>query len=183
MSARNTMSWPYIAGFFDGEGSIRLYQRGVQWSVAQSGKRGIAVLADIKKFLASDGITSSIYCPKKITKAIPCLVATGRENVSYLVGRLMPHLHVKKSECQDVLRYFRLFPSRAKGGALGLCISRGRREGKRSRGKARLTDEQVREIRIGLSRGERLASLALRYGVHFNTISGIKRGASWTWLI
>jgi hypothetical protein len=181
---RNTMSWSYVAGFFDGEGCIRLYQRGVQWSVAQSGQRGVAVLTDIKMFMSSDGITSSLYRPKQTkTGTINCLVATGRENVSYIIGRLMPFLHVKKSECQDVLRYFRLFPSRAEGKALGLCISRGRREGRRSKGKAVLCEDQVKEIRLRLAGGERQASLALRYGVHFNTIAGIKRGTSWTWLV
>lgn len=175
------MSWPYVAGFFDGEGSVRLYQRGVQLTMAQSKKRGVEVLTDIKMFLASQGITSSVYQAKDISLA-SSLYATGRENVSLLMTRMMPYLHVKKSECQDILRYFRIFPARVHGNALALCISRGRQEGRRSRGKARLQDEDVREIRMALSRGETGTSLASKYGVHFNTIYGIKGGVSWTWL-
>ena len=41
---------------------------------------------------------------------------------------------------------------------------------------AKLSDEQVREIRRALARGERVGNLARVYGVHKSTVSRIKHG-------
>jgi hypothetical protein len=56
-------------------------------------------------------------------------------------------------------------------------------ESKRQRGvghyKAKLTDEQVLEIRKAYQTGETQAFLARRYGVTFGTIASIVRGKTW----
>ena len=54
------------------------------------------------------------------------------------------------------------------------------RNGGRVRGDShpctKILDAQVREIRLALSRGERVGDLARAYGVHKSTISRIKHG-------
>ena len=54
------------------------------------------------------------------------------------------------------------------------------RNGRHARGDShpctKLLDAQVREIRLALSRGERVGDLAKTYGVHKSTISRIKHG-------
>jgi hypothetical protein len=54
------------------------------------------------------------------------------------------------------------------------------RNGRRSRGErhpsSKLSDEQVREVRLALSRDAKGRDLATAYGVHKSTISRIKRG-------
>jgi group I intron endonuclease len=47
---------------------------------------------------------------------------------------------------------------------------------------AKLTEEQVREIKIAIANGETGAALARKYGVGHTTISGIKSGRVWAWL-
>jgi hypothetical protein len=49
-------------------------------------------------------------------------------------------------------------------------------------GQARLTEEQVIEIRAALRRGERRKDIALRYQVSPTTVTHIKTGACWGWL-
>lgn len=44
---------------------------------------------------------------------------------------------------------------------------------------ARLTSEQVAEIRAALHEGEKPSALARRYGVTDSTVSKIKKGATW----
>ena len=48
-------------------------------------------------------------------------------------------------------------------------------------GHARLTAEQVLEIRRRLAAGEMQRDVAARFGVHKTTISQIKRGKNWRW--
>lgn len=56
------VTWAYLAGFFDGEGTICVGStRGMQWSVAQAHERGRDVLRRIQSFLAIRGIKSSLY--------------------------------------------------------------------------------------------------------------------------
>ena len=54
------------------------------------------------------------------------------------------------------------------------------RNGGRVRGDShpftKILDAQVREIRLALSRGERVGDLARAYGVHKSTVSRIKHG-------
>lgn len=47
-------------------------------------------------------------------------------------------------------------------------------------GRARLTAEQVKEIRVRRSNGDKLKDMANEYGVHKNTIWWITSGQTWT---
>lgn len=104
------MSWPYIAGFFDGEGNVRLSGSlsSVQLSLHQSGKRGKKVLETIRDFLLNEhGISSRVAEREERTKNQPMfrLYIYNRVGVVMFIHGVMPYLHVKKVECQDLLRY------------------------------------------------------------------------------
>src|SRR5580693_6661318 len=127
------LSWQWLAGFFDGEGSINLKERsGTHWSVAQAHARGIRVLNEVKEFLAENGIPSALYTRKG--DGCHCLYVSQRELVNQIVAHLMPYLRVKKTEAQDIVRFHKLFPSRTRGPALGIVISENRRTGITHRG-------------------------------------------------
>lgn len=49
-----------------------------------------------------------------------------------------------------------------------------------ARGKARLTEDQVREIKRRLAAGDLTRALAEEFGVHISSISNIRRGRSWS---
>jgi hypothetical protein len=49
-------------------------------------------------------------------------------------------------------------------------------------GSARLNEEDVRDIRVRLARGQFQQSIADCYGVHIMTVSDIKRRKTWEWL-
>lgn len=176
------MNWNYIAGFFDGEGTICTTARGIQWSIAQSRERGRVVLEDIRTFLAEQGIKSSVY-QKKDRASMFTLYVTDRERIKKLLLMLYPYLRIKRVEVQDCLRYMRLFPRRKSGAVLGMLISETRQirhgnAGERH-GKAKLTMVQVDEIRRALDDGTPRIELARRYGVHYNTITAIRAGVTW----
>jgi hypothetical protein len=114
------MSWQYIAGFFDGEGSIATgagyNSRRVGIYIAQSGDRGLWVLTEIQKFLADCGIKSSVFATGKIgkngmTKQAYRLGVCGFISARDFLVAVFPYLYIKKTFAQDVLRYDKLFPS------------------------------------------------------------------------
>lgn len=105
------LSWPYVAGFFDGEGSIRIRQMGCEASVSQSRLRGLRLLTEMRCFLALHGIASKVTPhtsdnPFQMYK----LTISKRRNVIAFVRNMLPHLHIKKSECEDFVRYWKAFP-------------------------------------------------------------------------
>lgn len=63
------------------------------------------------------------------------------------------------------------------------CVSRGRLARGSRTGTAKLTEEEVLEIKFGLSRGETLMSLAIAYGVSQWTIHQIAHGLAWVHVI
>jgi len=170
------MSWAYIAGFFDGEGHIGMQGRGIQLSMAQSRKRGLEVLREIKEFLALHGVKSSTYINKNPEKC-HSLWVTNRPDIRYLLNLLMPYLHVKKEEAQDHLRYITMFPAIKRGTLLGAAISEAKQRNY-SAWRRKLSVEQVREIRSRLAT-EKDRDLSVAYGVHRNTIYAIRVKASW----
>ena len=50
-------------------------------------------------------------------------------------------------------------------------------------GRAKLTDEQVKEIHERANSGEKGRALAAEYGISTSVVSKIKRGQQWTHLI
>jgi hypothetical protein len=103
------MSLQYIAGFFDGEGTIRISAKGgLQISIAQKGERGRQVLNAIRSDLTLLGVTARMFGVTK--QAMYPMGVTGQENVLKLCRLLLPYLHVKRTEVADHLRFYTLFP-------------------------------------------------------------------------
>jgi hypothetical protein len=127
MERRGTglLSWPYIAGFFDGEGNISLgrqkrcgddaYSRGaLRIHITQAGDRGKRLLDEIAVFLRDAGITARTGVhfkgDDKHQRSYRLRIDGFRGCIPFLTA-LFPYLHIKKLEAQDVLRYNRLFPT------------------------------------------------------------------------
>jgi LAGLIDADG-like domain len=110
------INWAYIAGFFDGEGHIRQDQL----QISQSRDRGLLMLSRVKDWLANEGIHSGVqsnpYIRKGQTDLSHYLYITNRDNIEKFLNGVLPYLEIKRTEAQDTLRYFRLFPRRNKGG-------------------------------------------------------------------
>lgn len=114
------MSWQYIAGFFDGEGSIGLgaHNTGRKAVVymAQSGRLGLSLLHVISKFLATEGVKSSVFETGRTGvhgRTMPSyrLNICGYASVVTFVLNVLPYLYIKKVVAQDIIRYNKLFPN------------------------------------------------------------------------
>jgi hypothetical protein len=125
------MTWPYIAGFFDGEGSISVVTRRaastscITVSLAQSSETSHSpdVLTHIGAFLAKQEIRHGIYAGKIYegtrltngrtvrTNLTPWKIQIfNRDGVSRFLSGIRPWLIVKKVKAEDVLRFLYLFP-------------------------------------------------------------------------
>jgi hypothetical protein len=114
------MSWQYIAGFFDGEGTIPVRNNhGLipKPSIVQTGEVGILLLNLIKNFLESKGIKSSVYEDvrggnnvKSHWKKIHMLHVTNNESSILFLKGISPFVHIKKVAVHDVIRFAKLFP-------------------------------------------------------------------------
>lgn len=80
---------------------------------------------------------------------------------------------VRTNNHADNLEWVTRQANRAHAIAFGL-IAKGSRQRH-----AKLTEEQVREIKKELAKGATSASLGRRYGVRYTTISAIKNGRAW----
>jgi len=109
----------YVAGFFDGEGCVRTYARHSRFTgchsriqISQSGDRGKSVLLEISEFLSTYGIVSQVngheYKNPKYLKGW-CLQISRIECVKAFIRLMLPYLHVKKVESQDVLRFLSIY--------------------------------------------------------------------------
>ena len=107
------MTWPYIAGFFDGEGNVStpFGRTIIRVQITQAGEVGLVVLREIADFLAEHGVKSSIRHAKPIAgrKEVYILYTQATHAVEFLKA-VMPYLRVKKVVSQDVVRWRRLFP-------------------------------------------------------------------------
>jgi hypothetical protein len=122
------MSWEYLAGFFDGEGTVYLPSTGTaigpRLSIAQSGTEGLAVLTEIGQFFAEQGIKSAIarrkhHKPRLVEGSRPVwmLSMAKRADVEIVMSRLLPFLRIKKVATQDILRFLKLTPPLNQGSA------------------------------------------------------------------
>jgi len=92
------MNWEYIAGFFDGEGSISIVNKKYcNWRLSQGIKQN-NVLFQIQIFLNTQNIKSHLYIyPTKANK-MTYLHITNHKNVLKILKNLYPYLIVKKKK-------------------------------------------------------------------------------------
>src|SRR6266851_292900 len=111
------MSWKYVAGFFDGEGCIGVYRQtsskkystgSPRAQFVQAQERGREVLEAIQAFLAVHDIKSAVrvhFVGDTRWKRSYCLRLTDFKQVVSFATHVLPYLWVKRTECQDFLRY------------------------------------------------------------------------------
>lgn len=114
------ITWDWLGGFFDGEGSVTLQQHhvwgsGISVDLPQSGPEGLTILTEIKQFLLENHIeTNALYVipPIGLSKKTPYrLKVNKRESVILLLSQLIPYLRIKKIKVQDYLRHIKVFPT------------------------------------------------------------------------
>ena len=116
---QSIMNWSYIAGFFDGEGSLwfaRASTGGGIHAQITIGQSSELVLQKMAAFLVGHGILAKVSQRKKQEgnlqkKEFFVLYVTNLINVRKFLEGVMPYLVVKKVGAQDVLRYMRLYPA------------------------------------------------------------------------
>jgi intein/homing endonuclease len=120
------MNWDYVAGFFDGEGSMVLTtDRGgerksinVQISIGQSNKEVLLLILD---FLKEQGICGGVYTKteKRMSalsrKTMYTLIVGNRRNVVLMLTQLVPRIHVKRHWAEDILRFLKVYPAMERG--------------------------------------------------------------------
>jgi len=114
------MNWAYIAGFFDGEGSVGTCPatsgRHASVYIAQSGARGLLVLEEIREFISGWKIKSSVFCTGKATQHMRTMPSyrlgiCGFTSTVAFLRIVFPYLRIKKAAAQDLIRYDKMFPS------------------------------------------------------------------------
>lgn len=127
------VGWAYIAGFFDGEGCVKVrpecspgHGYGTPMvSIVQTRERGRLLLEEIQAFLASYNIASKVrnYTPKNLNHQQSWgLWIYSRPSVCLFIRRVIPYIKIKKVEAQDVLRYSKLFRMPRRGPSHSMLI-------------------------------------------------------------
>lgn len=105
------MDWSYVAGFFDGEGSIHKDKKSNSWTV-QLTQKDREVLDQIREFLINHSISPvGIYYRlngKTINDKhfdIHILIFSKRANVIRFFQAVLPYLIVKKAKAKEALIY------------------------------------------------------------------------------
>lgn len=119
-----SMTWQYVAGFFDGEGCLTMQRDNRQGNgsgiplvtISQSNLRGLDVLSGIAEFLTKRGIKCKVRFDQKAgthhrKQDSYLLRITGRKNVLPFIAGVLPHVWVKRTVCQDHWRYWKMYPS------------------------------------------------------------------------
>lgn len=108
------MNWDYVAGLFDGEGSVCI-PNGAHFmprvAIYQSGERGRVVLTQVKRFvMGEDMIVSRLYPYQRgKRKLMWSLIIEKREDTACFLTWILPYVRVKKVDVQDHLRFMRVF--------------------------------------------------------------------------
>lgn len=119
------MNWAYIAGFFDGEGSIHVpmgqkFVTSVFISLYQSDQ---LPLLRIQKFLESHGIHCKVRQEKRIREGPHRIVSkkeqyilefSKKESAYIFLRSIRPYSLVKKQIVEDCIRYLKIFPPMTK---------------------------------------------------------------------
>lgn len=111
-------SWQYVAGFFDGEGTVCYYRKRGQLLpslCAQMVQKTDGVLRKISDFLEAEGVHSKVKFrpPGKHVRSKTGMFSLHiwrRDSAKRFFERVLPFLIVKKVVVQDVLRFRRCFP-------------------------------------------------------------------------
>ena len=179
------INWGYIAGFFDGEGSVGLSRNKrtgnarFYVSIAQSEKNdGFWVLSKVAEFLRAHGVSvKSVSGSTNFNLQINNL-----SGIRAFLEGVLPYLMVKKVLAQDCLRYLIMYPD----------LTPYRYEIRRMLGKdpsnyrgekvycAKLRSEQIPQIRTELNEQHDLVKdIASRYGISQGAATSIKVGRTW----
>lgn len=112
------MTWEYVAGFFDGEGNIRLDmgsgKANAKLTLTQADERGRILLTVLQEFMAEQSIRARINKSAELGptgKYMYRLYIYNRAGVLAFLKNVFPFIYIKKLECQDIWRYLMLFPS------------------------------------------------------------------------
>lgn len=96
------MSWPYIAAFFDGEGSASFYEKQGLWIVSFSNSV-LSVLEEVREFMGF----GQIYSIPGTKKAMWCL-RLSRHDVQAKFGEaVLPFLMIKKEKIRGMLGFIK----------------------------------------------------------------------------
>jgi intein/homing endonuclease len=118
------VNWAYVAGFFDGEGTIGLRQNGQtpygfypRLAIAQSGERGETTLKEVQEFLFQNGIKSGVCRSGKKPGYQPgyALSVASRNSVTKFLNNILLYSRIKRREAQDMLRMLILLPALRNG--------------------------------------------------------------------
>jgi len=139
------MTWEYIAGFFDGEGTVGMRSRNrTRIEMCQSKKQG-DVLYQIQEFLRINGIQSTIVQAEGANSPILRLQMYHSNNIYKFLVKVCPHLIVKKDKAED-----------AREGALRIIDKRNdSRDVLNSAVNARLSGMKTREVWIRFRKGSK----------------------------
>lgn len=121
------MTWEYVAGFFDGEGNITIYdyerkrvlapdrittyqEKQVKISMAQKTRIIVnmvqlknGIIPKINEFLIAEGINSHIHKTDRFD--IQRLQFSSRESCKIFLEKIIPYLFVKKEKAQLALDF------------------------------------------------------------------------------
>ena len=117
----HSISWEYVAGFFDGEGCVGIHQNKARRGngcpvviIAQTGDRGRLLLLEIADFLKPMGVSTYLGTSKRMKdthRTCYNLRIANRPGVITFLRGVFPYLRIKKVEAQDVLRFLTVFGS------------------------------------------------------------------------
>ena len=110
------MSWQYLAGFFDGEGSLSIVGTGgLKACICQAGDKGHTVLHEIQEFLRLKGVKSyvSVRPPREVYYQTQWeFRITRRPDFVKFAQGVLPFLFVKKDVTENLLRFLIIYPPR-----------------------------------------------------------------------
>lgn len=164
------VNWAYIAGFFDGEGSICLNgNRGFLSYVVHlpQAEQRVKCLYDIKEFLESEGLHVSLNERKhkqqneNRSRMFNIRIARRNDVMKFIEG-IMPFVIGKKLLSQDTWRFFRIYPELRRGKVMG-----------------KISQQIADRIKQECASGRKQCDIANDFGVHRATVSNIFNGKSW----
>lgn len=134
---REPVSWKYVAGFFDGEGSVQCYER-----IGKAGKQRLhrqfratiyqndrGVLEEIARFLGNEGIRSSLIVhqtkPNGHTSWQLQIGSVG--NAYAFLTKILPCVLVKASAVEEAIRFIHRVVELVRSGDVGLMPANARR--------------------------------------------------------